>query len=100
MGMAVEGGYFLGRALAGKNLRDLAQITASCAVFERERVDYVNHHVEFARKLGDQFHKAPAPIAWLRDTVFDNTKLLQKLIEKDCLRDSETMSLHLTELHV
>ena len=38
--------------------------------------------------------------ASLRDKVFDNTGVLQKLIEKDYLRDSETMSLHLTELHV
>ncbi len=100
MGMAVEDGYFLGRSLASKDLSDRAQIEASCAVFESERVGYVNHHVEFARKLGDQFHKASAPVAWLRDKVFDNTKVLQKLIEKDYLSDSETMSLHLTELHV
>jgi 2-polyprenyl-6-methoxyphenol hydroxylase-like FAD-dependent oxidoreductase len=100
MGMAVEDGYFLGRAMAGHDLTDADQIASACHRFEAERVAYVNHHVEFARKLGDQFHKAPAPVAWLRDLVFDSTGLLQKLIEKDYLRDSETMSLHLTELHV
>jgi len=60
----------------------------------------VTHHVEFARKLGDQFHKAPAPVAWLRDTVLDNTKVLDKLLRKDYLADSEKMSLLLKELHV
>lgn len=100
MGMAVEDGYFLARALGGRDLSDLGGIKEACARYEDERVAYVNHHVEFARKLGDQFHKAPAPVAWLRDTVFDNTKVLEKLIRKDYLKDAETMSLHLKELHV
>ncbi|CUH82176.1 hypothetical protein [Tropicibacter naphthalenivorans] len=60
----------------------------------------MTHHVEFARKLGNQFHHAPKPIAWLRDTVFDNTKTLEKLVSKDYLKDAEVMSLNLKELHV
>ena len=100
MGMAIEDGYFLARALGGKDLTDLSDIKAACATYEAERVAYVTHHVEFARKLGDQFHKAPKPVAWLRDLVFDNTGTLGKLIRKDYLKDSETMSLHLKELHV
>ena len=100
MGMAVEDGYFLARALGGRDLSDLSGIQQACARYEEERVAYVNHHVEFARKLGDQFHKAPALIAWLRDKVFDNTKVLEGLIRKDYLKDSETMSLLLKELHV
>jgi 2-polyprenyl-6-methoxyphenol hydroxylase-like FAD-dependent oxidoreductase len=100
MGMAIEDGYFLARALADKDLTNLSQIEAACKRYEDERVDYVTHHVEFARKLGDQFHKAPAPVAWLRDMIFDNTGVLEKLIKKDYLSDSEKMSLHLKELHV
>ena len=100
MGMAVEDGYFLARALGGRDLTDLTGIEAACARYEDERVDYVNHLVEFARELGNRFHKAPAPVAWLRDKVFDNTKILERLIHKDYIKDSETMSLHLKELHV
>ncbi|HBH90479.1 MAG TPA: FAD-dependent monooxygenase, partial [Hyphomonadaceae bacterium] len=68
--------------------------------FEAERVDYVNHQVEFARELGQRFHHAPAPVAMVRDFIFDNTSVLGKLIQKDYLADQEKMSLALTELHV
>ena len=61
---------------------------------------YCNHQVEFARKLGNQFHHAPAPVAWLRDQIFDRTGILQRLIEKDYLADAEKMSMQLRELHV
>jgi 2-polyprenyl-6-methoxyphenol hydroxylase-like FAD-dependent oxidoreductase len=100
MGMAIEDGYVLARAMQGKDLANMSTIEAGCTRYEGERVDYVTHHVEFARKLGDQFHKAPAPVAWLRDTVFDNTKVLDKLLRKDYLADSEKMPLLLKELHV
>ncbi len=100
MGMAIEDGYFLARALSGQDLSQLSQIRSACKTYEAERVAYVNHHVGFARTLGDRFHKAPAPLAWLRDMVFDHTPLLQRLLSKDYLQDSETMSLHLKELHV
>jgi len=100
MGMAIEDGYFLARAMGGKDLTSQSDIESGSTRFEAERVYYVNQHVEFARRLGDQFHKAPTPVAWLRDKVFDNTKVLEKLIRKDYLRDSEVMSLHLKELHV
>mgnify|MGYP000568754154 CR=1 FL=1 len=100
MGMAIEDGYFLGRALGGRDLGDRDGMAQAFARFEEERVDYVNHQVEFARELGSRFHHAPAPVAWLRDKVFDNTPILQRLIEKDYLRDAEIMSLSLRELHV
>lgn len=99
MGMAIEDGYFLARAYKGQDLNDQSILDAGAAKFEQERVAYVNHHVEFARELGDRFHKAPAPVAWLRDMVFDNTKVLSNLIRKDYLKDAEVMSLHLKELH-
>ncbi|NIR29804.1 MAG: hypothetical protein GWN84_10940, partial [Gammaproteobacteria bacterium] len=99
MGMAIEDGYFLARALGGRDLADRAGIAEAFARYESERVAYVTHQVEFARKLGNQFHQAPAPVAWLRDMIFDNTKLLQRLITKDYLKDAEVMSMSLVELH-
>ncbi|MCW1935063.1 FAD-dependent oxidoreductase [Pararhodobacter zhoushanensis] len=100
MGMAIEDGYFLARSFKGQDLSDRAALQGACAAYEADRVDYCNHHVEFARKLGGQFHKAPRPVAAIRDFVFDNTQVLQKLIGKDYLADAERMSLSLKELHV
>lgn len=100
MGMAVEDGYFLARAFGGGNLSDPKVLEKGYAAYHAERVGYCNHHVEFARELGNRFHKAPAPVAWLRDMVFDNTRVLQKLIAKDYLADAERLSLSLKELHV
>lgn len=100
MGMGIEDGYFLAREFKETSLKDAAVITQAFNRFEAERVDYVNHQVEFARELGQRFHHAPAPVALIRDLVFDNTSVLGKLIQKDYLGDQETMSLALTELHV
>ncbi|MCB1361752.1 MAG: FAD-dependent monooxygenase [Rhodobacter sp.] len=99
MGMAIEDGYFLARSFEGRDL-DPAVLAAGFARYEAERVAYCNHQVEFARKLGNQFHHAPAPVAWLRDQIFDRTGILQRLIEKDYLADAEKMSMQLRELHV
>jgi 2-polyprenyl-6-methoxyphenol hydroxylase-like FAD-dependent oxidoreductase len=99
MGMAIEDGYFLGRALSGCDLYNQERITKSFSTFEDERVAYVNHHVEFARKLGNIFHQLPYPLAKLRDFVYDKTKVLDKMISKDYLSDAEKMSLSMQELH-
>ncbi|PWE28580.1 FAD-dependent monooxygenase [Pararhodobacter marinus] len=99
MGMAIEDGYFLARAMKGQALTP-ENIAEGCRAYEAERVAYCNHHVEFARKMGNQFHRAPSPVALLRDLVFDHTPLLQTLIAKDYLADAERMSLSLKELHV
>lgn len=100
MGMAIEDGYFLARAIGSCDLADRIALTQAIKTFEAERVGYCNHQVEFARKLGNIFHQAPAPLAWLRDLVLDNTGLLQKMVQKDYLSDAERMSLSLRELHV
>lgn len=100
MGMAVEDGYFLGKALGQRNLSDENSVTEGFSAFEEQRVDYVNHHVEFARKLGNIFHYLPRPLAKLRDLVFDHTGFLEKMITRDYLRDQEAMSLSLDELHI
>jgi 2-polyprenyl-6-methoxyphenol hydroxylase-like FAD-dependent oxidoreductase len=99
MGMAIEDGYFLARALGGCNLRDMPKVTQAFSVFENERVAYVNHTVEFARKLGNVFHQLPYPLAKFRDFVFDHTKFLHNMISKDYLSEAEKMSLSLQELH-
>lgn len=100
MGMAIEDGYFLARALGGRDLSDRSVLSDAFARYEDERVAYVNHQVEFARKLGDQFHKAPAPVAFIRDMVFDYTPVLQKNVSSGYLADAEKMSIQLRELHV
>jgi 2-polyprenyl-6-methoxyphenol hydroxylase-like FAD-dependent oxidoreductase len=100
MGMAIEDGYFLARSLAGCNLSDAVAVTAALRRFEADRVGYVNHHVEFARKLGNLFHRLPYPLAKLRDFAFDRTSFLSRMISRDYLADAEKMSMSLQELHV
>lgn len=100
MGMAIEDGYFLGKALAGADLGDIRQVTKGFDGFERQRVNYVNHHVEFARKLGNVFHKLPYPLARVRDFFFDHTSILDRMIRRDYLADAEKMSLAMQELHL
>ena len=100
MGMGIEDGYFLARKCAGCDLSNMSDVQSAFSSFEKIRVNYVNHQVEFARTLGRRFHLAPAPIAWLRDLVFDNTRLLEKFLKMDYLADQEEMTLQLKELHV
>lgn len=98
MGMAIEDGYYLAKFLGGRDLS--SDIVAEAfSFYEAERLDYANHQVEFARKLGNIFHKMPAPLAALRDVVYDNTKILGRQISKDYLSEQEAMCLSLTELH-
>lgn len=100
MGMAIEDGYFLAKYLAGRDLADAATVAEAFARFEAQRVHYTNHHVEFARRLGYFFHHLPYPIARVRDYLLDNTGILNRVLTKDHLQDTEKMSLSLSELHV
>jgi 2-polyprenyl-6-methoxyphenol hydroxylase-like FAD-dependent oxidoreductase len=100
MGLAIEDGYFLARALGGRDMSDLAVVRSALESYESERVGYVTHQVEFARTLGRRFHDASPLAALIRDLVFDNTRLLQALLSKDYLADQEEMSLKLRELRV
>jgi len=63
-------------------------------------VKYVNHNVEFARTLGNVFHKMPYPLAKIRDFVYDNTKILDKQINKGYLQEQEDMCLQMKSLHL
>lgn len=100
MGMAIEDGYYLAKALDGVDLRDLRAVGAGFELFERQRVDYVNHHMEFARYLTYGFHNLPWPLAKLRDLVFDYTPILKTLLQKAYLKKSEDETMDLKELHV
>jgi 2-polyprenyl-6-methoxyphenol hydroxylase-like FAD-dependent oxidoreductase len=59
MGMAIEDGYYLARALEGVDLRDLRVFSAGFEIYEKQRIDYVTHNMEFARFLGRMFHGLP-----------------------------------------
>jgi 2-polyprenyl-6-methoxyphenol hydroxylase-like FAD-dependent oxidoreductase len=100
MGMAIEDGYFLARALEGVDLRDLCAVNAGFELYEEERVDYVNHNMEFARFLGRMFHSIPRPLANLRDMIFDYTPLLSTFLKSGYLKKAEEETLRLKELQV
>lgn len=100
MGMAIEDGYFLARSFGGADLTDPQALARGFGAYEADRVAYCNHVVEFARKLGTQFHRSSAISAFMRDLVLDNTPVLRRSMTRDYLKDSEKMSLSLSELHV
>ncbi|MEX5261587.1 FAD-dependent oxidoreductase [Kocuria sp. CPCC 205263] len=79
-GMSIEDGYFLGRALAGVDLRDHDQVSAALAGFESPRRPHTARHTQIAWALGKVFHHAPRPLRPVRDAIFDHTPLLQKVI--------------------
>ncbi|GAM87646.1 hypothetical protein ANO11243_056730 [Dothideomycetidae sp. 11243] len=100
MGMAVEDGYFLAKSLAGADLRDMEAVNAGIRAYEKQRIDYVNHNMEFARWLGYIYHKTPRPLAWLRDWVFDYTPFLPKFIGEGYMKKAEIETMGMKELHV
>ncbi|KAJ5274013.1 FAD/NAD(P)-binding domain-containing protein [Penicillium angulare] len=100
LGMAIEDGYFLAKSLDGVNLRDSSAVNAGFEVFEKQRVEYVNHNMEFARFSGHVFHSLPWPVAKLRDWIFDYTPLLGNLLRKDYLKKAEEQTMNMKELHV
>lgn len=100
LGMAIEDGYFLARSLDGVDLRDISAVNAGFEIFEKERVEYVNHNVEFARFSGRMFHSLPWPLAKVRDWIFDYTPILGNLLKKDYLKSAEEQTMNMKELHV
>ncbi len=77
-GMAIEDGYYLGRALAGVDLADPAALAEALAAWEEPRRGHTKMQVTQAWVLGKVFHHAPAPLRPVRDAVLDHTPLLQK----------------------
>ncbi|KAJ5952526.1 uncharacterized protein N7479_010939 [Penicillium vulpinum] len=100
MGMAIEDGYFLAKALDGVDLRDSLAVSAAFEIYEKQRVDYVNHNTEFARFLGKMFHSVPRPFANIRDLIFDYTPILSNFLGKGYLKKAEEETLGLKELQV
>ena len=89
MGMAIEDGYFLAKALAGIDLSDKVGLDAGIATYEGQRVAYANKQTALARGLGHVFHSAPAPLRPIRDFIFDNTPFLERFLVKNYLKDAE-----------
>lgn len=81
-GMAIEDGFFLGRALAGRDLSDLAQLEQGLAEFDVARVEYTNHTTVFARTIGKVFHNLPWIGRKLRNFLFDRTPIPGKQMNK------------------
>jgi 2-polyprenyl-6-methoxyphenol hydroxylase-like FAD-dependent oxidoreductase len=79
-GMAIEDGYYLGRALAGVDLSDYVAVRAGLEAFETPRKPHTAAQVQQAWMLGKIFHHAPAPLRPLRDAIFDHTPFLQKQV--------------------
>lgn len=100
MGMAIEDGYFLAKALAGIDLRDLRAVNTGFEIYEAQRVDYVNHNMEFARFLGWLFHGLSWPVAYVRDLIFDYTPVLRRFLGNGYLKKAEAETLGLKELQV
>lgn len=100
MGMAIEDGYYLARALDGVDLRNSQAFRAGCELYEKQRVDYVNHNMKFARFLGTMFHAVPRPLANIRDLIFDYTPVLSRYLEYGYLKKAEEETLSLKELQV
>lgn len=100
LGMAIKDGYFLAKFLDGVDLRNLAAVTVGFELYEKQRVEYVNHNMEVARFSGKLFHSLPWPIAKVRDWLFDYTPLLGYMMKQDYLKRAEKQSMSMKELHL
>lgn len=79
-GMAIEDGYFIGRRLAGVDLRDHHAVRAALRAYETPRKPHSARQSQQAFILGKIFHHAPRPLQVLRDAILDHTPLLQKAV--------------------
>ncbi|WP_369227042.1 FAD-dependent oxidoreductase [Streptomyces sp. R39] len=78
-GMSIEDGYFLGRALRGVDLTDLAAVQRALQSYEDPRKPHTARQVQQAWMLGKVFHHTPPLLRPVRDFIFDHTPLLQKV---------------------
>ncbi|MGY1643285.1 FAD-dependent oxidoreductase [Geodermatophilus sp. SYSU D00703] len=78
-GMSIEDGYFLGRALRGADLTDLAAVRTALQAYEEPRKPHTAAQVRMAWINGKVFHHTPRLLRPLRDLVSDHTPLLQKV---------------------
>ena len=79
-GMAIEDGFFVGRALRGVDLTDAAAVARALAAYEDPRRDHTAFQVRMAYMNGQMFHHTPRVLQPLRDLVFDHTPFLQKVV--------------------
>ncbi|MET9080855.1 FAD-dependent monooxygenase [Streptomyces sp. NPDC004237] len=68
-GMSIEDGYFLGRALRGVDLTDLAAVRSALQAYEDPRKPHTAHQVQQAWMLGKVFHHTPALLRPLREQL-------------------------------
>lgn len=78
-GMAIEDGYFIGRALRGVDLSDSAAVSRALQAYEDPRRPHTQFQVKQAYQLGRTFHHTPRLMQPVRDLVFDHTPFLQKV---------------------
>jgi 2-polyprenyl-6-methoxyphenol hydroxylase-like FAD-dependent oxidoreductase len=79
-GMATEDGYFIGRRLAGVDLRDYTAVRAALQAYEDPRKPHTARQSQQAYLLGQVFHHAPRPLQAARDLILDRTPFLQKVV--------------------
>ena len=78
-GMAIEDGYFIGRALRGVDLTDAAAVARALRAYEEPRRPHTQFQVKQAYQLGKIFHHTPRLLRPARDLFFDYTPFLQKV---------------------
>lgn len=78
-GMAIEDGYFIGRALRNVDLSDSAAVSRALQAYEDPRRPHTEFQVKQAYQLGRIFHHTPRLLRPARDLVFDHTPFLQKV---------------------
>jgi len=79
-GMSIEDGYFLGVALRGVDLTDLAAVRLALDAYEEPRKPHTARQVQMAWLLGKVFHHTPPLLRPVRDLFFDHTPFLQKVV--------------------
>jgi 2-polyprenyl-6-methoxyphenol hydroxylase-like FAD-dependent oxidoreductase len=78
-GMAIEDGYFIGRALRGVDVSDRATVEAALLGYEAPRRKHTTFQVRMAYLNGQLFHHTPPLLRAVRDFVMDRTPYLQKV---------------------
>ncbi|AHH19801.1 putative monooxygenase [Nocardia nova SH22a] len=78
-GMSIEDAYFLGRRLAGVDLKDQRAVEAALTAFEEPRRKHTARQSQQAYILSQMFHHAPRVLHPLREFVLDHTPFLQKV---------------------
>jgi 2-polyprenyl-6-methoxyphenol hydroxylase-like FAD-dependent oxidoreductase len=86
-GMAIEDGFFVGRALRDVDLTDPTAVGAALQRYEDPRKPHTAQQVKLAWVNGKVFHHTPAPLRPIRDLIMDHTPILQKVVGDGIPRD-------------